>query len=109
MRMALPRPLALVPVCSQAGSRLAAFPVLRTGREERAEGKIKETGTMGRRFLGKPLSAHCFGAARTAPWFWPSRAAMARKALALLDFERHHSPKSGLFCRPSSFRPEARV
>lgn len=34
MRIALPRPLALVPVCSQAGSRLAAFPVLRAGREE---------------------------------------------------------------------------
>ena len=61
MRMALPHPLALVPVCSQAGSRLAAFPVLRAGRKERAEGKIKETGTLSGRFLGKPLSAHCFG------------------------------------------------
>ena len=91
MRMALPRPLALVPVCSQAGSRLAAFPVLRAGREEKAEGKIKETGTTGRRFLAKPLSAHCFGARRTAPCFWVSRAEIWRKALALLGFDRHHS------------------
>ncbi|AMG74243.1 MULTISPECIES: hypothetical protein [Alphaproteobacteria] len=104
MRMALPRPLALVPVCSQAGSRLAAFPVLRTGREERAEGKIKETGTMGRRFLGKPLSAHCFGAALVAPCLWSPRAASRRKALALQGFDRHHGPKSSGF---PHFGPEA--
>lgn len=97
MRMALPRPLALVPVCSQAGSRLAAFPVLRAGKEERAEGKIKETGTMRRRFQGKPLSAHCFGAAMAALRFWASRAAMTRKALVLQGFNRHHRPKSGGF------------
>lgn len=94
MRMAFPRPLALVPVCSQAGSRLAAFPV---GRAEKAEGKIKETGTMRRRFQGKPLSAHCFGAALTAPSFWNPRAASRRKALALQGFDRHHSPKPGSF------------
>ncbi|WP_147272146.1 hypothetical protein [Phyllobacterium salinisoli] len=108
MRMAFPRPLALVSVCSQAGSRLAAFPVLRAGREEKAEGKIKETGTMRWRFQGKPLSAHCFGAALAAPRFWPSRAATTRKALALLGFERHHSPKSGAFRRLIAFGPEAR-
>ena len=105
MRMAFPRPFALVPVCSQAGSRLAALPVKRAGREEKAEGKIKETGTMRRRFLGKPLSAHCFGAALAAPLFWSPRAASWRKALALLGFDRHHSPKSGSF---PHFGPEAR-
>lgn len=97
MRMALPRPLAPVPVCSQAKGRLAAFPVGRAERSEKAEGKIKETGTTSGRFQGKPLSAHCFGAARTAPWFWASRAVMARKDVALQRFERHHSPKSGDF------------
>ena len=91
MSMASPRAFGPLPVCSQARERLAAFPVLGAGREERAEGKIKETGTTGRRFLGKPLSAHCFGARRTAPCFWVSRAAIWRKALALLDFDRHYS------------------
>ena len=97
MRMAFPRPLALVPVCSQTGARLAAFPVGRAERSEKAEGKIKETGTSLVRFLGKPLSAHCFGAALAAPWFWPSRAASRLKALVLLGFNRHHSSKSGIF------------
>ena len=91
MRIAFPRPLALVPVCSQAGSRLAAFPVGRAERSEKAEGKIKETGTTGRRFLGKPLSAHCSGAPFPAPWFSSPRAAIWRKALALLGFDRHYS------------------
>lgn len=105
MRMAFPRPLALVPVCSQAGSRLAAFPVGRAEKAEKAEGKIKETGTMRRRFLGKPLSAHCFGVPFPAPSIWSPRAARLRKALALLIFDRHHSPKSGGILL---FGPEAR-
>ncbi|NTG25911.1 hypothetical protein G6L08_02020 [Agrobacterium rhizogenes] len=105
MSMAFPRLFALVSVCSQAGSRLAAFPVLRAGREEKAEGKIKETGTMRRRFQGKPLSAHCFEAALAAPPFWSPRAASRRKALALQGFDRHHSPKPGCFPR---FGPQAR-
>jgi hypothetical protein len=70
----------------------------RAGREERAEGKIKETGTPLARFQGKPLSAHCFGAVLAAPSFWTSRAAILRKALALLGLERHHGPKSVVFC-----------
>jgi len=105
MKMAFPRPPALVPVCSQARSRLAAFPVGRAERSEKAEGKIKETGTMRRRFLGKPLSAHCFGEALAAPSFRSPRAASRRKALALRGFGRHHSPKSGGF---PHFGPEAR-
>ena len=103
MRMAFPRPLALVPVCSQAGSRLAAFPVGRAERSEKAEGKIKETGTLSGRFLGKPLSAHCFGTRRTAPCFWASRAAIWRKALALLGFDRHSNRISADF-PPSRLR-----
>lgn len=105
MNVTFPRLLALVPVCSQAGSRLAAFPVGRAERSEKVEGKIKETGTIRRRFRGKPLSAHCFGAALAAPSFWSPRAASRRKALALLGFDRHHSSKSGGF---RHFGPEAR-
>ncbi|MEE9926422.1 MAG: hypothetical protein PBV01_24215 [Brucella anthropi] len=105
MSMAFPRLFALVPVCSQAGSRLAAFPVGRAERSEKAEGKIKQTGTMRWRFQGKPLSAHCFGAALAAPSFWSPRAASRRKALALQGFERHYSPNSGGFPHVG---PEAR-
>ena len=91
MSMASPRAFGPLSVCSQAWVRLAAFPAGRAKREGKAEGKIKETGTLSGRFLGKPLSAHCFGARRTAPCFWVSRAAIWRKALALLDFDRHYS------------------
>lgn len=105
MRMAFPRSFALVPVCSQAGARLVAFPVGRAERSERAEGKIKETGTTWRRFQGKPLSAHCFGAPFPAPCFLSPRAAPQCKALAFLGFDRHHSPKSDGF---PHFWPEAR-
>lgn len=105
MSMAFPRLFALVPVCSQAGSRLAAFPVGRAERSEKAEGKIKQTGTMRWRFQGKPLSAHCFGAALAAPSFWSPRATSWRKALALQGFDRHHGPKLGSF---PHFEPEAR-
>ena len=86
-----PRSARYVPVSSHAGFRLAGFPAGRAERAVKAEGKIKETGTLSGLFLGKPLSAHCFGARRTAPCFWVSRAEIWRKALALLGFDRHHS------------------
>ncbi|PXW64619.1 type IV secretory pathway VirD2 relaxase [Chelatococcus asaccharovorans] len=89
MTMAFSRPIAPGPVCSQAGSRRAAFPVGRAERSEKAEGKIKETGTTLGRFLKLLLSAHCLGGPRAAPWFWTPRAAIWRKARALLDFDRH--------------------
>jgi len=108
MRMAFPRLFALVLVCSQAWSRLAPFPVGKAERSEMAEGKIKETGTTSGRFQGKPLSAHCFGAALAAPSFWSLRAASRRKALALQGFDRHHSPRSGFFGGFAGFWPEAR-
>ena len=91
MSMVSPRTFGPLPVCSQARGRLAAFPAGRAKRERKAEGKIKETGTLSGRFLGKPLFAHCFGTRRTAPCFWASRAAIWRKALALLGFDRHYS------------------
>ena len=105
MSMASPRAFGSLPVCSQAWGRLAAFPAGRAKRERKAEGKIKETGTVSVRFLGKPLSAHCFGAALAAPSFWTPRAACWRKALALQGFDRHHSPNPGGF---PHFRPEVR-
>lgn len=106
MSIASPRSCVLDPVRSQVGGRLAAYLDRRAEREERAEGKIKETGTPLARFRGKPLSAHCFGAALAAPWSWTPRAATSRKALALLDFERHHGPSSAVF---RGFAPEALV
>ncbi len=104
MRMAFPRPLADVPVCSQAGSRLAAFPVLRAGREEWVEGKIKETGTALARLLKFSLSAHWLEEPRAAPCFGLLRAANLRNALALLGSDRHHGLKSPVF---RSFASEA--
>mgnify|MGYP001286574950 CR=1 FL=1 len=68
-------------------------------RVEKAEGKIKEHGTMSGQFWKLLLSAHCLGVPRAAPCFWTSRAAMWRKALALLGFERHHRPISSDFRR----------
>ncbi|RCI80098.1 hypothetical protein DNK03_00420 [Brucella anthropi] len=68
---------------------------------EKAEGKIKQTGTTSGRFEGKPLSAHCLGAPFPAPWFLPRRAGDSREALRLLDFDRHYSPETGGFSRSS--------
>lgn len=99
MSMVSPRAFGPLPVCSQAGRRLAVFPAGRAKRAGKAEGKIKETGTLSGRLLGKPLSAHCFGARRMAPCFWAARAAIWRKALTLLGFDRHYSRLSA-FCVP---------
>lgn len=101
MSMSFPRSLGQFPVCSQAGSRLAAFPAERAERKGKAEGKIKQTGTTSGRFEGKPLSAHCLGAPFPAPWFLPRRAGDSREALRLLDFDRHYSPETGGFSRSS--------
>lgn len=98
-----PRSARYVPVSSHAGFRLAGFPAGRAERAVKAEGKIKETGTLSGRFLGKPLSAHCFGTRRTAPCFWASRTAIWRKALALQGFDRHSNRISADF-PPSRLR-----
>lgn len=66
---------------------------MRTKREF-LEGEIKETGTTSGRFLKLSLSAHCLAGVQAAPWFWTPRAAILRKALALLGFDRHHRRKS---------------
>ena len=90
MSMASPRAFGPLPVCSQARGRLTAFPAGRAKRAGKAEGKIKETGTTLAGFLDFLLSAHWLGEPRAAPCFLIPRAAILRKALALLEFDRHH-------------------
>nr|WP_145959150.1 hypothetical protein [Rhizobium sp. ACO-34A] len=104
MKLAFPRSAALVPVCRQAGSCLVAYRVGRAERLEGAEGKIKETGTRSAGFRKLLLSAHCLDGPRPAPWFWTRRAAILRKALALLRFDRHHGRRKPDFLE---FWPEA--
>jgi hypothetical protein len=89
MMAELPRAVAFVPMCSQAGFRLSAYWVGRAERDGGAEGKIKETGTPLARFRGKPLSAHCFEAMRAAPCISACGAALSLNTLALLAFGRH--------------------
>ena len=105
MKVAFPRSAAHDPVCSQAGSRLATYRAGEAEKDERAEGKIKETGTTLAGFLNLLLSAHWLGGPRAAPCFSASRAAMLRKALALLGFDRHHGRRLPDFL---GFWPEAR-
>jgi len=105
MKVAFPHSAQSVPVSRQAELCLAELPAGKAKTAEKGEGKIKETGTMRRRFQGKPLSAHCFGAALAAPSIWNPRAASRRKALALQGLDRHHNPKPGGF---PCFGPEAR-
>ena len=99
MRAAFPRSAALIPVSSQAGLCPAVFPAGGAEKAERAEGKIKEDGTISGRFWKLLLSAHWLGEPRAALCFWVARAAIVRKALALLGLERHHRRRSAVFRR----------
>ncbi|WP_076647793.1 hypothetical protein [Pontibaca methylaminivorans] len=56
------------------------------------EGKITEDGTISGRFWKLLLSAHWLGDRFRHHGFEGRRAAILRKALALLGFERHHRP-----------------
>ncbi|WBU65587.1 hypothetical protein [Paracoccus aerodenitrificans] len=105
MRGVFPRSARSVPVFSQAGFFLSGIPA--GGAEEKAgrEGKIKETGTTLAGFLKLLLSAHWLGEPLPAPCFWTARAAISRKVLALLGFDRHHGRRTPDFPR---FWPEAR-
>ena len=71
----------------------------------RAEGKIKEDGTISGRFWKLLLSAHWLGCRFRHRGFERPRAAISRKALALQGFDRHHRPISAVFRR---FRQESR-
>ena len=99
MRTAFPRSAALIPVSSRAGFRPAGFPAGGAEKAERAEGKIKEDGTISGRFWKLLLSAHWLGARFRHHGFEGPRAAISRKALALHGFERHHRPISACFRR----------
>jgi len=94
MKLAFPRSAALVPVCRQAGLRLAAYRAGEAEKAEVAEGKIKETGTRSAGFLKLLLSAHWLDGPRAAPCFLIPRAAILCKALALLGFDRHHARRT---------------
>ena len=104
MKVAFPRSAALVPVCRQAGLRLAAYRGERAEGIEGAEGKIKEHGTTSPMFSKLLLSAHWLGEPRAAPCFWMARAVILRKALALLGLYWHHGRRSREF---PGFWPEA--
>ena len=105
MRTAFPRSAALIPVSSRAGFRPAGFPAGGAEKAERAEGKIKEDGTMSGRFWKLLLSAHWLGGRFRHHGFEGPRAAILRKALALLGFDRHHDRRVPDFL---GFWPEAR-
>ena len=99
MRAAFPRSAALVSVSGRAGLRPAGFPAGGAEKAERAEGKIKEDGTMSGRFRKLLLSAHWLGDRFRHHGFGGPRAAISRKALALQGFERHHRRRSACFQR----------
>ena len=97
MTAASPCPAALVSASGRADLRPVGFSARRAEKTERAEGKIKEDGTMSGRFRKLLLSAHWLGDRFRHHGFEGRRAAISRKALALLGFERHHRPISAVF------------
>ncbi|UGQ22240.1 hypothetical protein [Brucella anthropi] len=99
MRTAFPRSAVLIPASSQAGLRLAGFPVGEAEKAKKAEGKIKEDGTISGRFWKLLLSAHWLGCRFRHHGFEGPRAAISGKALALQGFERHYRPISACFRR----------
>ena len=99
MRAAFPRSAALVSASGRAGLRPAGFPAGGAEKTERAEGKIKEDGTMSGRFWKLLLSAHWLGDRFRHHGFEGPRAAISHKALALQGFERHHRRRLPVFGR----------
>lgn len=99
MRAEFPRSAALVSASGRAGLRPAGFPAGGAEKTERAEGKIKEDGTMSGRFWKLLLSAHWLGGRFRHHGFEGPRAAILRKALALQGFKRHHRRRSAVFRR----------
>lgn len=97
-----------VSVCSRRAWLPEDWPQGEAERAEGREGKIKQTGTLRRRFLGKPLSAHCFGTARTAPRFERHGAAGCGNPLVFLGGKRHSCLKSQFFGLSGPFRREFR-
>ena len=104
MRTAIPRSARSVPVSSQARLRLAGIPAGKAKRAVRREGKIEGTGTMSGRFPKLLLSAHWLGGRFRHCCFEAWSAAISCNALALRDFDRHHSRRLPDFPR---FRREA--
>ena len=99
MKVAFPCSATPVSASGRAGLRPAGFPAGGAERAERAEGKIKEDGTIWGRFWKLLLSAHWLGGRFRHHGFEGPRAAILRKALALQGFERHHRRRSAVFRR----------
>ena len=99
MKVAFPCSATPVSASGRAGLRPAGFPAGGAERAERAEGKIKEDGTIWGRFWKLLLSAHWLGGRFRHHGFEGPRAAILRKALALQGFERHHRRRSAIFRR----------
>jgi len=97
MKAASPRSATLVSASSRADFRPAGFPAGRAEKTERAEGKIKEDGTISGRFWKLLLSAHWLGVRFRHHGFEGLRAASLRKALPLQGFERHYRRRSAVF------------
>jgi hypothetical protein len=105
MMAVFPCSAGLVPVCRQAGFRLSAYWIGRAERDERAEGKIEETGTLTDRFPKLLLSAHWLGSRFRHHGLAARSAAIWRNALALQGSDRHHGRRLPDISR---FWPEAR-
>lgn len=99
MKAAFPRSATLASASGRAGLRPAGFPAGRAEQVERAEGKIKEDGTISGRFWKLLLSAHRLGDRFRHHGFEGARAAILRNALVLQGFERHHRRGSPVFRR----------
>lgn len=99
MKVAFPCSATPVSASGRAGLRPAGFPAGGAEKAERAEGKIKEDGTIWGRFWKLLLSAHWLGGRFRHHGFEGPRAAILRKALALQGFERHHRRRSAVFRR----------
>ena len=99
MSAAFPRSAALVLASGRSGLRPAGLPAGGAEKAERAEGKIKEDGTISGRFWKLLLSAHWLGGRFRHHGFEGPRAAILRKALALQGFKRHHRRRSAVFRR----------
>src|SRR5690606_7942263 len=99
MKGAFPHSAQSVPASRQAGLCLAELSAGKAKTAGKGEGKIKEDGTMSGRFWKLLLSAHWLGRRFRHHGFEGPRAAILRKALALLGFERHHRRRSAVFRR----------
>lgn len=75
-------------------------------REEAAEGKIKQTGTLSGGFVELSLSTHWLEEPRAAPFFPMPRVATLSEPLVSLGFDQHHARRTPDI---SALRSDARI